>query len=162
MLSPYNLDGADIGDDTEPTGVACLVSAPLLDPNLLVSCLKDPDEEDVDDDTDSMLPPGEVRTGADVEAGEEAVAEGLKPADIDAYWLQRNVNKAYSNSLDENEAVKKAEEVFNALQVGILTPMCCCAAQWRISHNLLGFLQESVACLFRMLDCVMGLFTQHG
>lgn len=64
-----------------------------------------------------MLPPGEVRTGADVEAGEEARAEGLKPADIDAYWLQRNVNKAYSNSLDENEAVKKAEEVFNALQV---------------------------------------------
>lgn len=64
-----------------------------------------------------MLPPGEVRTGADVEAGEEARAEGLKPADIDAYWLQRNVNKAYNNTLDENEAVKKAEEVFNALQV---------------------------------------------
>ncbi len=63
-----------------------------------------------------MLPPGEVRTGADVEAGEEARDEGLKPADIDAYWLQRNISKAYGN-LDENEAVKKAEEVFNALQV---------------------------------------------
>ena len=63
-----------------------------------------------------MVPPGEVRTGADVEVGQEAQDAGLKPADIDAYWLQRNVSKAYGN-LDENEAVKKAEEVFNALQV---------------------------------------------
>lgn len=87
--------------------------------------MQDPDEEDLDDDTDTLLPPGEVRTGADVEAGEEARAEGLKPADIDAYWLQRNVNKAYSNSLDENEAVKKAEEVFNALQVTLLLRSAC-------------------------------------
>ena len=85
--------------------------------HLIVFMLQDPADDDLDDDTDTVLPPGEVRTGADVEAGEEARAEGLKPADIDAYWLQRNVNKAYSNTLDENEAVKKAEEVFNALQV---------------------------------------------
>lgn len=74
-----------------------------------------------------MLPPGEVRTGADVEAGEEAREEGLKPADIDAYWLQRNISKAYGN-LDENEAVKKSEEVFGALQVCCVsaspTPLC--------------------------------------
>lgn len=82
-----------------------------------MSTFQDPNDDDLDDDTDTMLPPGEVRTGADVEAGEEARAQGLKPADIDAYWLQRNVNKAYNNTLDENEAVKKAEEVFNALQV---------------------------------------------
>lgn len=90
--------------------------------------LQDPNEDDLDDDTDTMLPPGEVRTGADVEAGEEARAQGVKPADIDAYWLQRNVNKAYSNTLDENEAVKKAEEVFNALQVSGSCPnreVCC-------------------------------------
>lgn len=90
--------------------------------------LQDADDDDLDDDTDTLLPPGEVRTGADVEAGEEARAEGLKPADIDAYWLQRNVNKAYSNTLDENEAVKKAEEVFNALQVSGSRPGregCC-------------------------------------
>jgi len=80
--------------------------------------LQDPDDDDIDDDTDTMLPPGEVRTGADVEAGEDARDEGLKPADIDAYWLQRNISKAYGN-LDENEAVKKSEEVFSALQVGI-------------------------------------------
>lgn len=61
--------------------------------------------------------PGEVRTGADVAAGEQSRDEGLKPADIDAYWLQRNITKAYG-SLDENEAVRKTEEVFNALQVG--------------------------------------------
>ena len=72
-----------------------------------------------------MLPPGEVRTGADVEAGEDARDEGLKPADIDAYWLQRNISKAYGN-LDENEAVKKSEEVFSALQVGL----CICHWWW--------------------------------
>ncbi|DBA74615.1 TPA: DExH-box ATP-dependent RNA helicase DExH12 [Trebouxia sp. C0005] len=77
--------------------------------------VEDPDDDDIDDDTDTMLPPGEVRTGADVEAGEDARDEGLKPADIDAYWLQRNISKAYGN-LDENEAVKKSEEVFSALQ----------------------------------------------
>ena len=84
---------------------------------LFCAHLQDPDDDDIDDDTDTMLPPGEVRTGADVEAGEDARDEGLKPADIDAYWLQRNISKAYGN-LDENEAVKKSEEVFSALQVG--------------------------------------------
>lgn len=96
--------------------------------------LQDPNDDDLDDDTDTMLPPGEVRTGADVEAGEEARAEGLKPADIDAYWLQRNVNKAYSNTLDENEAVKKAEEVFNALQVNALIGECAAVGMWQCTH----------------------------
>lgn len=107
--------------------------------HLIVCTLQDPNDEDLDDDTDTMLPPGEVRTGADVEAGEEARAEGLKPADIDAYWLQRNVNKAYSNTLDENEAVKKAEEVFNALQVGGSRPrrgVCC--SRHAIGHPMRG------------------------
>lgn len=86
--------------------------------------LQDPDDDDIDDETDTMLPPGEVRTGADVEAGEEVRDEGLKPADIDAYWLQRNIAKAYGN-LDENEAVMKSEEVFNALQVGFMSCHFC-------------------------------------
>lgn len=62
--------------------------------------------------------PGEVRTGADAPVGEQSRDEGLKPADIDAYWLQRNITKAYG-SLDENDAVRKTEEVFNALQVNL-------------------------------------------
>lgn len=84
-------------------------------------CMQDPDDEDLDDVDVAAAPPGEVRTGADVEAGDPSRDEGLKPADIDAYWLQRNITKAYG-SLDENEAVRKTEEVFNALQVSIF---CC-------------------------------------
>ena len=99
--------------------IIIIISLSIL---LLCAHLQDPDDDDIDDDTDTMLPPGEVRTGADVEAGEDARDEGLKPADIDAYWLQRNISKAYGN-LDENEAVKKSEEVFNALQVGF----CSCS-----------------------------------
>ena len=115
----------------QSTSSSCFLSKPPYYLHLIHSLLRifqDPNDDDLDDDTDTMLPPGEVRTGADVEAGEEARAEGLKPADIDAYWLQRNVNKAYNNTLDENEAVKKAEEVFNALQVSGVsscTGVCC-------------------------------------
>ena len=80
--------------------------------------LQDPDEEDAEE-MDTAVNPSEVRTGAAVETGQQARDEGLKPADIDAYWLQRNITKAYG-SLDENDAVQKTEEAFNALQV-------CCA-----------------------------------
>ena len=101
-----------------------------------VCTTQDPDDDDIDDDTDTMLPPGEVRTGADVEAGEEAREEGLKPADIDAYWLQRSISKAYGN-LDENEAVKKSEEVFSALQVcpASAVPAACCLQRSRGLHK---------------------------
>ncbi|KAL3148608.1 hypothetical protein ABBQ38_014036 [Trebouxia sp. C0009 RCD-2024] len=114
--------------------------------------VEDPDEEDLDDDTDTLLPPGEVRTGADVEAGEEARAEGLKPADIDAYWLQRNVNKAYSNSLDENEAVKKAEEVFNALQADPLyVVMQSAQPDSQVETHLVDLLDFDKFALIKML-----------
>ena len=115
--------------------------------------MQDPAEEDLDDDTDTLLPPGEVRTGADVEAGEEARAEGLKPADIDAYWLQRNVNKAYSNSLDENEAVKKAEEVFNALQVTVLLLSLCLVTTPMFAYGKHFVKLSGVLCV-RLLDIV--------
>lgn len=100
----------------------------------------------------AIAPPGEVRTGADVQTGEQSRDEGLKPADIDAYWLQRNITKAYG-SLDENEAVRKTEEVFNALQVSAFLAnsepqseckaMMCCESGVRL-HNPL-FVRPSTA-----------------
>ena len=63
----------------------------------------------------------EVRTGRDIDAGEEALEQGLKPGEIDAFWLQRNISKAFG-TLDETEAVLKAEEVFQTLSVSV-TPM---------------------------------------
>ena len=106
--------------------------------------MQDPDEEDINDDTEAMLAPGEVRSGADAEPGGAAPDQGLKPADIDAYWLQRNISKAFGN-LDENEAVKKAEEVFNALQVCMAGISGCAAPFIRVTESS-GFTPVRPVC----------------
>ena len=77
------------------------------------------DDPDADDDLAALEAEAardEVRTGRDIDAGEEAMEQGLKPGEIDAFWLQRNISKAFGK-LDETEAVLKAEEVFQALSV---------------------------------------------
>ncbi|KAK9818381.1 hypothetical protein WJX72_011703 [[Myrmecia] bisecta] len=85
------------------------------------------DESDVDevveDDGDEDAEEGVPRTtgldisGMDVEAGEEAREEGVHVAEIDAYWLQRQIAKAFGEGkLDAAQAQTLAEEVFNTLQ----------------------------------------------
>ena len=80
------------------------------------------DDPDADDDLAALEAEAardEVRTGRDIDAGEEAMEQGLKPGEIDAFWLQRNISKAFGK-LDETEAVLKAEEVFQALSVSVV------------------------------------------
>ena len=80
------------------------------------------DDPDADDDLATLEAEAardEVRTGRDIDAGEEAMEQGLKPGEIDAFWLQRNISKAFGK-LDETEAVLKAEEVFQALSVSVI------------------------------------------
>ena len=95
--------------------------------------LQDPDDEDLEDMDAATAAPGEVRTGADAPVSEQSRDEGLKPADIDAYWLQRNITKAYG-SLDENDAVRKTEEVFNALQVNLANALTAFSHIWQQSQ----------------------------
>ena len=79
----------------------------------------DPDADDNPAALDAEAARDEVRTGRDIDAGEEALEQGLKPGEIDAFWLQRNISKAFGK-LDETEAVLKAEEVFQALSVSVV------------------------------------------
>jgi hypothetical protein len=74
---------------------------------------QDDDESDEDEETVG----GEVRTGRDVDDGEEAREEGLHPQEIDAYWLQRQITRAYGDAIDADESQRLAEEVFATLQV---------------------------------------------
>eukprot|EP00887_Chlorella_sp_A99_P002917 scaffold6.g2917.t1 len=74
------------------------------------------DEEDEEGEGEETLAEGEgVRTGMDVEAGEEGREEGI--SEIDAYWLQRRISKAFGGSIDPNQAQQMAEDVFAALQL---------------------------------------------
>lgn len=82
--------------------------------------LQDSDGEDVGDDdavgkddTDMNI---DIRTNMDVDEGDERVDEGLNVQEVDAYWLQRRISKAFG-TIDANTSQKLAEEVFQALQV---------------------------------------------
>jgi pre-mRNA-splicing helicase BRR2 len=58
-----------------------------------------------------------VRTGGmDVDAGEEAHDGGIPVQEIDAYWLQRRISKAFGD-IDPNAAQKMAEDAFTALEL---------------------------------------------
>ncbi len=53
----------------------------------------------------------DLRTAMDVEAGEEARDDGLKVQEIDAYWLQRRIAKAFGDTIDANKSQELAEQV---------------------------------------------------
>lgn len=74
------------------------------------------DEEDEEAEEEGGGGAG-VRTGGmDVEAGEEAADDGILVQEIDAYWLQRRISKAFGD-IDPTAAQKLAEDTFAALQV---------------------------------------------
>ena len=93
------------------------------------------DDEDEDEEGDEeRAGAGGVRTGGvDVDAGEEAGDDGIPVQEIDAYWLQRRVGRAFAD-IDPTAAQKLAEDTFAALQVGGCTPGLA-GAGWR--HVLL-------------------------
>jgi hypothetical protein len=48
-------------------------------------------------------------------------------AQVDAYWLQRRISKAYGGAIDAPKAQALSEEVFDILQVGRrCCPWGCC------------------------------------
>ena len=66
---------------------------------------------------------GEVRTELDADAGEEARAEGLAPQEIDAYWLQRRISRAFG-AIDADASQALAEKVLATLQVWPPSSLC--------------------------------------
>jgi hypothetical protein len=80
--------------------------------------LQDDDEADEEGDEEERAGAGGVRTGGvDVDAGEEAGDDGIPVQEIDAYWLQRRVGRAFAD-IDPTAAQKLAEDTYAALQVG--------------------------------------------
>lgn len=80
------------------------------------------DEEDEGDDEPGRV--GEVQTGRDADAGEDEREEGLHPQEIDAYWLQRRIARAFTD-IDADASQKLAEEVLTTLQVCLCSHWYC-------------------------------------
>lgn len=68
------------------------------------------DEEADDEAAADAAAEGEVRARMDIDAGEDAVADGVNVQEIDAYWLQRQIAKAFG-SIEPERAQTMAEEV---------------------------------------------------
>ncbi|KAL6751574.1 RNA helicase, activating signal cointegrator 1 [Haematococcus lacustris] len=76
------------------------------------------DEDDEDDDEnggkDASIT-ADLRTAMDVDAGEEARDDGLRVQEIDAYWLQRRIARAFGDAKDANALQELAEQVLAVL-----------------------------------------------
>lgn len=59
-------------------------------------------------------------TGMDIAMGEEGLDDGLPVASIDGAWIQRQIRDAFKD-MDPLESQKLAEEVFEVLQVLLLS-----------------------------------------
>ncbi|GFH22737.1 uncharacterized protein HaLaN_20249, partial [Haematococcus lacustris] len=57
----------------------------------------------------------DLRTAMDVDAGEEARDDGLRVQEIDAYWLQRRIARAFGDAKDANALQELAEQVLAVL-----------------------------------------------
>lgn len=86
------------------------------------------DEEEDDDAAAEAAVDREVRARMDVDAGEDAQADGVNVQEIDAYWLQRQIAKAFG-SIEPEKAQAMAEEVrcffMHVLFCSCLTIKCC-------------------------------------
>lgn len=58
----------------------------------------------------------------DADAGEDARESGLRVQEIDAYWLQRALAKAYGQEADPMKAQAQSEQV----RKGTCSTGCCC------------------------------------
>ena len=59
------------------------------------------------------------------EFGPDGSEAGLKPQDIDAYWLQREISRAFGGQ-EAAQSQKLANEVFAILKVGLNTLVAFC------------------------------------
>ena len=66
---------------------------------------------------------------------------GLKVQEIDAYWLQRRISQTLSG-LDEHSAQRLAQEVLEALQVGV--GLCVCVGGGVLAWTWVGVLPDWV------------------
>ena len=76
-------------------------------------------QEEEDADEGGVDASGKVMTGMKDDEGEGEEEEGLHPQDIDAYWLQRRLAKAYEetgNPIDADKSQQLANDVFSILQ----------------------------------------------
>ncbi len=87
------------------------------------------DDEGDDDGAEDTDAHRDIRTGDDVDAGEEGGDQGLKATVIDAYWLQREISKYFAGA-DADAAQKLSEDVFAKLEAGSdqVTVPCSSAA----------------------------------
>lgn len=72
-------------------------------------------EEDRDEDEDQPAAAGAVRARLDNDGQGDEDGQGLNAQEIDAYWLQRQVSKAFGGSLDANQAQQLADDVLGVL-----------------------------------------------
>lgn len=78
-------------------------------------------QDDEDGEEGGLDTSGNVMTGMRDDGGEAEEEGGLHPQDIDAYWLQRRIAKAFEEAGDPADADKSqqlANDVFVLLQVG--------------------------------------------
>ncbi len=73
------------------------------------------DEEDEEEGAAEAATDAEVRARMDVDAGDDTTEGALNVQDIDAYWLQRQLTKAFE-SIQSEQAQQMAEEVLGVLE----------------------------------------------
>lgn len=97
--------------------VQWLRKAPVaVPPSLSTNVLRCGLLQDEDDNDDEDLGGQAVRAGHDDEGGEEEGQQGIPVQEIDAYWLQRKIAKAFGD-IDPNVAQKLGEDTFAALEL---------------------------------------------
>lgn len=72
-------------------------------------------EDNVSDDEAEDARATAVRAKEDGAEGQEVEGETLHAQDLDAYWLQRQIAKAFNGALDAAQAQQTAEDVFGLL-----------------------------------------------
>eukprot|EP00798_Chlamydomonas_sp_ICE-L_P019206 gene19206-25824_t len=70
---------------------------------------------DVPDGREAVNMGGDLHTNMDVDAGEEGAGSGIRVQEIDAYWLQRRIARAFGPEIDADRSQTLSEDVFTTL-----------------------------------------------
>lgn len=118
-ITDYTAEGEEVaaGTDTldDDIGVAVEFEAEEEEEEEAVDEVLDTDDDDEDVGGEDAAVDADIRTNLDVDDGEEARDDGLKVQEIDAYWLQRRVARAFEK-LDANASQKLAEQVLEVME----------------------------------------------
>ncbi len=89
----------------------------------MVGEVRDEDESDEGEGEEAQVDATLRASGLEEEREERERRGGLRPRDVDAYWLQRSLSKFYNDPIVAQQQAKEVLQILNVIATSLFLPI---------------------------------------